>query len=74
MKDFLLGTWKLNRHLISEDFNKTLDIINERIKLIYHKYPSGKQCFDWIIPKKWIIRDAYILDDLLSHPKGWSFQ
>ena len=74
MKDFLLGTWKLNRHLISEDFNKTLDIINERIKLIYHKYPSGKQCFDWIIQKKWIIRDAYILDDLLSHPKGWSFR
>jgi len=71
MKGFLSKTWKLNRHIISDDFNRTLNVINERIPLIYHKYPTGKQYFDWIVPKKWIIRDAYILDENGNKVLDW---
>jgi len=60
MKDFLSKTAKLNRSIVSEDFEKTLNIIHKRIPLKIHKYPTGTKCFDWILPKKWIIRDAYI--------------
>ena len=24
------------------------------------KYPSGKKIFDWMVPKVWKIKDAYI--------------
>ena len=71
MKDFLLKTWNLNRYIVSDDFNKTLDTINERLPLIYHKYPSGKQYFDWTIPKKWIIREAYIEDERGNKILDW---
>ncbi len=50
----------LNRAIVSDDFEKTLDIIGKRIPLTIHRYPTGTRCFDWVIPKKWVIRDAYI--------------
>lgn len=62
MKDFLRKTALLNRSIISEDFEKTLSIINQEISLKIHRYPSGTQCFDWVIPKQWNIRDAYVKD------------
>src|SRR3989338_2195752 len=63
MRDFLSKTAHLNRSIVSPDFEKTLEIINERIPLAIHKYKSGSACFDWVPPKKWIIRDAFIKDE-----------
>lgn len=63
MKDFLSKTAHLNRSIVSEDFEKTLDIINRRIPITVLRYPTETKCFDWILPKKWIIRDAYIKDE-----------
>ena len=60
MRNFLLKTAHLNRAIISDDFERTLDVINRRIPIKIFKYPTGSRCFDWVIPKKWIIRDAYI--------------
>jgi len=71
MKNFLERTWKLNRHLVSDDFKKTLDVINERIPLTYHTYPTGRQYFDWVVPKKWVINDAYIEDENRNKVLDW---
>lgn len=71
MKDFLSKTANLNRSIISEDFEKTLQIINQRIPLTIFKYPTGSKCFDWVIPKKWIIRDAYIKNDKGERILDW---
>jgi aminopeptidase-like protein len=71
MKDFLSKTANLNRSIVSEDFEKTLDVINQRIPLIIHKYPTGTECFGWILPKKWIIRDAYIKNEAGEKILDW---
>lgn len=71
MKEFLLKTARLNRSIVSPDFEKTLQIINERVPLTIHKYPSGTPCFDWILPKKWIIRDAFIKDETGAKILDW---
>jgi aminopeptidase-like protein len=71
MEDFLSKTAHLNRAIVSDDFEKTLKIIGKRIPLVIHRYPTGTQCFDWIIPKKWIIRDAYIIDDKGNKILDW---
>ncbi|MDD5547608.1 MAG: DUF4910 domain-containing protein [Candidatus Pacebacteria bacterium] len=63
MREFLNKTADLNRSIVSDDFEKTLEIINKRIPLKIFSYPSGKLCFDWEIPKKWVIRGAYIKDE-----------
>lgn len=71
MKDFLLKTAKLNRSIISDDFEKTLNIINKRIPLKILKYKTGKKCFDWVIPQKWVINDAYIKDEAGNTVLDW---
>ncbi|MFA6279077.1 MAG: DUF4910 domain-containing protein [Candidatus Paceibacterota bacterium] len=60
MKKFLSKTAGLNRAIVSDDLAKTLHSIGERIPLTVHAYKTGTKCFDWVIPKKWVIRDAYI--------------
>ncbi len=71
MKAFLAETAHLNRAIVSDDFEKTLQIIGERIPITIHKYPTGTRCFDWIIPKKWIIHDAYIEDSKGNRVLDW---
>ena len=40
-----------------------LKSINNNLKIYYFK--SGQKCFDWVIPKQWEIKKAYI-----KHEKG----
>ena len=51
------------RSITGSGTRKTLKIIKSELKnLKISKVHSGKKFFDWIVPKEWIIRDAYILD------------
>ncbi len=63
MKDFLQKTAHLNRAIISDGFEKTLHILQQRLPLNILKYKTSSQVLDWVIPKKWNIRDAYIKDE-----------
>ena len=50
----------LNRSLLGEGYLKSLKIINRYIKLKFLKYKSGSKVFDWIVPKEWVVKKAYI--------------
>jgi len=54
--------YPLRRDLVSDGYDQALEYINSIIPLQIHKYPTGTQCWDWIIPPKWEIREAYIKD------------
>lgn len=54
--------YPLNRCLVSEGFDKALDIINEHYPLYIYKYPTNELCFTWDLPKKWEVKEAYIKD------------
>lgn len=41
---------------------ETLRILQEHIPLEIHEIPSGTQVFDWVVPKEWNIKDAYVKD------------
>ena len=51
----------LRRHAITEDSKKTIEIINQYIKLNYINIPSGTKCWDWVIPQKWDLIKAEII-------------
>lgn len=53
------------RSITGNGLRKTLQILTKHIPLKIHEIPSGTKVFDWVIPKEWNIKDAYV-----KNPKG----
>jgi len=62
MIDFAKELYPINRSITGEGVRKTLDLIKKKVYLKKKFFKSGEKVFDWIIPKEWNIRKAFILD------------
>lgn len=51
--------WPLNRSILGEGFRQSLDVLAEIMPTDRLRYPTGKQVFDWTIPKEWKVHEAY---------------
>lgn len=51
------------RSITGNGVRQTLDAIARHIKLEVHEVPTGTAVFDWVIPREWNIRDAYIKNE-----------
>jgi len=67
--------WFKRRDIISDGFDESLDYISKILPLKIHKIPSGAQCWTWVVPEKWSVKEAFIEDldgkrflDLKDHP------
>src|SRR5258706_14439256 len=57
---FVAEIYPICRSITGLGVRETLRAIDAHIKLEVHEVPTGTQVFDWIIPREWNIRDAYI--------------
>jgi aminopeptidase-like protein len=48
------------RSITGNGFRETLKILQQHIPLEIQEVPTGTEVFDWIVPKEWNIKDAYI--------------
>src|SRR5213593_3660648 len=62
MYELIRRLFPLCRSITGDGVRETLRIIGEQIPLDVHEVASGTKVFDWIVPREWNIRDAYIKD------------
>jgi aminopeptidase-like protein len=60
MYDLVADLYPICRSITGEGIRETLRRIQKHVPLTMHEVPTGTQVFDWVIPKEWNIRDAYI--------------
>jgi len=63
MIDLIKRLYPIQRNLTGPNNLETLETIKEYLPIKITSIPSGTKVFDWIVPKEWHIKDAYIKDD-----------
>lgn len=65
MKDGLTSLYSLPRYLVSEGIDEALDLISNWVPVTIHKYPTGMNCLDWIVPEQWHCNEVHLktIDD-----------
>ena len=62
MRSFMERLWPLPRSITGNAVRSSLDILSEYMPLERTEVETGVTCFDWVVPKEWNIRDAWVKD------------
>ena len=60
MFDLMSNLFPICRSITGSGVLETFAILRNYIDLRIHEVPTGYQAYDWVVPKEWNIRDAYI--------------
>jgi aminopeptidase-like protein len=63
MYDLVKELFPICRSITGNGIRETLKIIQEHVPIKIHEVPTGTKVFDWIVPKEWNIKDAYVMDE-----------
>lgn len=60
ISEMIRAIWKLPRNIVSEGYNVALAALATQVPMKVNEYPTGTECWSWIIPEKWTCYEAYL--------------
>ncbi len=60
VSEMIENLWRLPRDIVSEGYDTALRALATQAPMKIHEYPTGTECWSWIIPEKWICHEAYL--------------
>jgi aminopeptidase-like protein len=60
IRSYLTRLFPLTRSITGKGNRDTLNILEEIIPLDILEYPTGQKVYDWIIPREWEVKDAWV--------------
>jgi len=60
MYQLIVELYPICRSITGNGFRQTMEILRRYIPLQIHEVPSGTKVFDWVVPKEWNIKDAFV--------------
>jgi aminopeptidase-like protein/aminoglycoside N3'-acetyltransferase len=58
MSETISALWRLPRDIVSDGYDAALNALATQVPMRIHEYPTGTECWTWLIPEKWTCRDA----------------
>lgn len=60
MHDMIDALWRLPRNIVSDAYDAALRALGTQMPMTTHEFPTGSECWTWIIPEKWVCHEAYL--------------
>ena len=57
-KELVELLYAIPRDIVSDGFDVALEALGTQIPMTTYEYPTGMECLTWIIPEKWICKEA----------------
>ena len=71
MMQMIEGLWLLPRDIVSDGYDIALRALAQQVGMTIHEYPSGMECWSWVVPEKWTCHEAYL--ETLSGERLFSY-
>ncbi len=60
MEELISALWRLPRDIVSDGYDTALHALSTQVPMVVHEYPSGTECWTWLVPEKWTCKEAFL--------------
>jgi len=60
VEELISALWRLPRDIVSDGYDGALRALSTQVPMAVHEYPTGTECWTWLVPEKWTCREAWL--------------